>query len=166
MTPPPTRPTTLITTRITSPVTGNRGSRRSDRGSASVEAVVGVPAFGLLVALIVLGGRTATAHQALESAAYDAARSASLARTAPAAEAAAREAAQTSVANQDLACAAVDVAVDTAAFNLPLGRDGVVEVTVSCRLALTDLILPGIPGTRLLRAKMTSPLDTWRERSP
>ena len=54
---------------------------RDERGSASVEAAVGLPAFVLFVGLIIFGGRTATTHQAVESAAADAARSASIART-------------------------------------------------------------------------------------
>jgi len=43
----------------------------SERGSASVEAAIGVPAFLLLVGLLVLGGRTAIAQQAVQAAASD-----------------------------------------------------------------------------------------------
>ena len=64
-----------------------------ERGSASLEAAIIVPAFGLFVALIVLGGRTALAHQVVQSAASDAARSASLERTVSAARNAATDAA-------------------------------------------------------------------------
>ncbi len=131
-----------------------------------MEAVVGVPAFALFVALILLGGRSATAHQALESAAADAARSASIARTATTAATTARDAAEASIRNQDLRCSDVHVSVDTSAFSGPIGTDGTVGVTVTCRLSLSDLSIPGVPGSRLLRATMTSPLDTWRERTP
>src|SRR3546814_17644537 len=55
--------------------------RRGDRGSASIEAAIAVPAFGLFVGLIIFGGRTAIAQQSVESAASDAARSASILRT-------------------------------------------------------------------------------------
>ena len=55
---------------------------RDERGSATVEAVIGVPAFLLLIALLVLGGRIAIAHQVVQAAASDAARAASIARTA------------------------------------------------------------------------------------
>lgn len=139
---------------------------RSERGSASIEAAVGVPAFALFVALIILGGRSATAHQALESAAADAARSASIARTAGAAEVAAREAARASIDNQELSCADVHVTVETTAFNKPAGQAATVDVTVTCRLSLADLSIPGLPGSRVLRATMSSPLDAWRERTP
>lgn len=141
-------------------------TRREERGSASLEAVIGLPAFALFVALIIMGGRMATAHQALESAAADAARSASLARSAPAAVEAARQAARTSLANQELSCADVNVSVDVEAFTQAVGRDASVDVTVACRLDLSSLTIPGVPGSRLLRASMSSPLDTWRERTP
>lgn len=140
-------------------------THRDERGSAALEAVVGLPAFAFFVALIIFGGRTATAHQALESAAADAARSASLARSAPAASEAARQAAEASLANQDLSCTEVDVIVDVEGFAQAVGRDASVDVAVECRLDLSDLSIPGVPGSRLLRASMSSPLDNWRERS-
>ena len=42
-----------------------------ERGSAVIEAVIGVPAFMLFVALIVFAGRVAIAHQGVQSAAAD-----------------------------------------------------------------------------------------------
>lgn len=138
--------------------------RRNEQGSASIEAAIGVPAFILFVGLIIFGGRTATTHQAVESAAADAARSASIARTSDAAEHDAKQAAQTSLANQDIDCLSINVAVNTAGFQTTIGTPGTVEVTVECRLDLSDLSVPGVPGSRIIRATMTSPLDTWRER--
>ncbi len=138
--------------------------RRDERGSAAIEAAIGVPAFALFVGLIIFGGRTATTHEALQSAAADAARSASLARNADVARADAREAATSSITNQKIGCSAVDVAVDTSDFNKQPGIPGSVSVTVACRLDLSDLAVPGIPGSRVLRSTMSSPIDTWRER--
>ncbi len=138
---------------------------RDDRGSAALEAVVGVPAFVLFVGLIIFGGRTASAHQALESAAADAARSASLERSATEAIAAATEAARSSLSNQDLGCTTIRVEVDTSGFHIRVGQAASVDVTVTCRLDLSDLSVPGVPGSRTLTASMSSPLDTWRERS-
>lgn len=133
-------------------------------GSASVEAVVGLPAFVLFVGLIIVGGRTATTHSALESAAADAARSASIARTSYQAEEDARSAARASLSNQEIQCLNVDLSVDTSDFNRPVGSQGMVAVTVQCRLDLSDLSVPGVPGSRVIKATMSSPLDTWRER--
>jgi Flp pilus assembly protein TadG len=141
-----------------------RFRNRDERGSAAVEAAIGVPAFMLFVGLITFAGRTAVAHQAVESAAADAARSASIARTIPIAGTEARQAARTSLTNQQLACVDILVAVDTGDFDKPLGQAGTVEVTVECRLDLSDLSVPGVPGSRIVRATMASPLDAWRER--
>jgi len=138
--------------------------RRDERGSAAIEAAIGVPAFALFVGLVIFGGRTATTHQALQSAAADAARSASLARNPDAAQADAREAATSSITNQKIGCSAIDVAVDTSDFGKQPGVPGSVNVIVSCRLGLSDLAVPGVPGSRVMRATMSSPLDTWRER--
>jgi len=135
-----------------------------ERGSAAVDAAIGVPAFMLFVGLIIFGGRTAVAHQAVESAAADSARSASIARTGPAASDDARDAARTSLTNQQLACVDISVAVDTGDFDKPIGTAGTVKVTVACRLDLSDLSVPGVPGSLVVRASMTSPLDSWRER--
>ncbi|KRA30992.1 MULTISPECIES: TadE/TadG family type IV pilus assembly protein [unclassified Nocardioides] len=134
------------------------------RGSAAIEAAIGVPAFALFVALVILGGRTASTHQALQTAAADAARTASLARDAQTAQTAARESAVASVTNQDIGCSGVEVTVDTSDFTKQPGVAGTVEVTVSCVLDLSDLVIPTISGSRVLRATMSSPLDTWRER--
>lgn len=138
--------------------------RRDERGSAAIEAAVGVPAFALFVGLIIFGGRTATTNEALQSAAADGARSASLARNAESARSSAREAATSSITNQQIGCSAIDVVVDTSDFNKQPGVSGSVSVTVSCRLDLSDLAVPGVPGSRVMHASMSSPIDTWRER--
>ena len=137
---------------------------RNDRGSASLEAAVGLPAFALFVGLIIFGGRTAVTHQAVESAAADAARSASIARSSTQAQSDAQDAARASLANQQIDCLSVDVSVDTSDFSLPVGEAGAVSVAVQCRLDLSDLSVPGVPGNRVIEATMSSPLDTWRER--
>lgn len=139
--------------------------RHDERGSATIEAAIGVPAFMLFVGLIIFGGRTAITHEAVESATADAARTASMARTSSEADAAGRQAAQDSLADQQLHCRSVSVEVSTAGFSVPVGEPASVEVTVSCRLDLSDLSVPGVPGSRVIRAHVSSPIDTWRERS-
>ncbi|MGE3326402.1 MAG: TadE/TadG family type IV pilus assembly protein [Acidimicrobiia bacterium] len=137
---------------------------RDERGSASIEAAIGVPAFALFVGLIIFGGRTATTHQSVETAAADAARAASIERTGSSAQTKAISAANTSLANQDVHCLDIDIAVDTGQFSRAVGEGATVSVTVACRLDLSDLSVPGVPGSRLIKATMTSPIDTWRER--
>lgn len=138
--------------------------RRDERGSASIEAAIAVPAFALFVGLIIFGGRTATAHQAVESAAADAARSASILRAESQAKSAAEQAARANLTSQGLNCVRIDVDVDTHEFDRAVGEPAQVEVTVACLLDLSDLAVPGVPGTRTISATMTSPIDTWRER--
>lgn len=137
---------------------------RNDRGSAAIEAAIGVPAFMLFVGLIIFAGRATIAHQAVEQAAYDAARAASITRTSPAAEDAARQAASDTLANQRLRCAATTITVDTSAVAAAVGSFGSVTVRVDCRVDLSDLVVPGVPGTHLVRAEVASPVDAHRER--
>ena len=46
-----------------------------------------------------------------------------------------------------------------------VGEAGSVSATVECLLDLADLSVPGVPGSRLIKATSSSPLDTWRERA-
>lgn len=137
---------------------------RDERGSAAIEAAIGLPAFILFVGLIIAGGRLALAEQALQSAAADAARTASIARSAGDADISAGREAETSLNNQKLDCRSIQVVVDTSGFRVPTGQPADVTVTLSCRVDLADLLVPGVPGSRVIQASMTSPIDTWRER--
>lgn len=135
-----------------------------ERGSVAIEAVIGIPAFLLFVALILLAGRLAIATQTVEAAANDAARTASIARTQAQAASTATAAARTSLANQGLACVSGHVQVDTTGFAAPAGTPAQVTATVTCQVNLADLALPGLPGTRTVTASMRSAIDTYRER--
>jgi len=137
---------------------------RDERGSAAIEAAVGMPAFVLFIGLIIFGGRTATTHSAVESAAAEGSRTASIERTASEAKRQAQTAATASLSNQDIHCLSTSVVIDVSDFGKPVGEAGSVTVTVECLLDLADLSVPGVPGSRLIKATSTSPLDTWRER--
>jgi len=135
-----------------------------ERGSVAIEAAIGVPVFGLFVAMIILGGRVEIAHQSVESAAYEAARSASIERTQSDAIAAGRSAAGSSLQDEDVHCTSTKITVNAAAFNAPIGTTAQVNVTVSCTVDLSDLSIPGVPGTRTIVATASSPVDAYRER--
>lgn len=141
-----------------------RGRRRDERGAAAIEAVIGVTAFGLFIGMIVAGGRIALARQAVETAANDAARAASIARASSEATADARTAANGSLADQDVKCTTTSVQTDTSGFNAPIGTTGEVRATVSCTVKLSDLAVPGMPGSRTITETVTSPIDAYRER--
>jgi Flp pilus assembly protein TadG len=137
---------------------------KSEQGSAAIEAVIGVSAFVMLGTLVIAGGRVAITHQAIESAATQAARQASIARTAPEAQSAATAAAGASLANQDVPCVSQDVTVDTSGFASAPGVAAEVSATVTCTVDLSDVALPGVPGQMEIQGTMTSPIDTYRER--
>ena len=54
--------------------------------------------------------------------------------------------------------------MDTSGFASPVGPPANVTATVTCVVNLSDVAVPGLPGTRTITATMTSPLDTFRER--
>ena len=136
-----------------------------ERGSAVIEAVIGVPAFMLFVGLIFFAGRLAMANQAVESAANEAARTASIARTQEQASTGATTAAGRSLSEQGLTCVSQDVSLDTSGFAAPVGTPAQITATVTCRLNLADLaFVPGLPGTKTVTSTMRSAIDTYRER--
>ena len=119
----------------------------------------------LFVALIIFAGRMAIAHQAVESAANEAARAASIARDRGAARNDATTSARTSLTNQKVNCRSIGVTVNTGDFDQPVGTPGSVSATVTCQVDLADVSVPGAPGTKTVTATVSSPLDTFRERS-
>lgn len=137
---------------------------RVERGSVTVELVLIAPALLALLMLTVLAGRIVLAGGTVEQVAAAGARAASLTRSSTEATAAATVAVRRSVAEQNLQCLNVSVSVDTAGFRLPLGQPASVAVTVSCQVRLSDLDLPGAPGSRTLTDRAVSPLDPYRAR--
>ncbi|MEW1913826.1 TadE/TadG family type IV pilus assembly protein [Kitasatospora sp. NPDC085895] len=134
-----------------------------DRGSIAIEFTLWVPVGIVLLALLMVGGRIIMAGNAVDAAAADAAREASLARTPSEASERARAAAAQTMADQRLHCGGVDVRVDTSGFSAPLGTYGAVTATVACDLDLTGLGLP--VGSKHMSATFTSVIDRWRARS-
>lgn len=134
--------------------TSHTGSRTPERGSMSVEMVVITPVLLLVVMIAVAGGRWVSAEGMAQAAARDAARAASMERSASAASAAAREA----LAQADTADAACSSVTDVSRFT----RGGSVRVTVSCQVPLADLGLVFLPGVTTVTAASTAPVDTWR----
>jgi Flp pilus assembly protein TadG len=137
---------------------------RDEAGAVAVEAAILAPALLLILALLMFGGRNAIATGAVEQAAVDAARAASLARTGAQADTAARAAASRSLADQDLDCATITIRVDTSGFRTRPGQSASVDTTVTCLLRLSDLALPGLPGSKRISATAVSVVDTYRER--
>jgi Flp pilus assembly protein TadG len=138
---------------------------RSDRGSTTLELVVWAPVLLLIMSVIIYAGRVAQAQQTVQAAAVEAARAASAASDRHQAGIRARAAATAAMTSAGLRCGGSTVAVDTGQWELPAGRAGTVTATIACDVSLQDLIAPGIPGNRSVRAEASSVLDTYRERS-
>ena len=136
----------------------------SDDGSVSLETAIVAPGALLFLLLIIFGGRVAIAGQAVQHAAHEAARTASIARTQPEADRDAHAAATETLQQQGLQCLTTQVTVDTTGFARPAGTPATVTATVRCDVRLSDLAAPGFPGSRLVTASASSPLDTYRER--
>jgi Flp pilus assembly protein TadG len=135
-----------------------------ERGSVSLELVVLTPGLLLVVGVLIYGGRLELAKQSVQSAASQAAREASIARTQPEANSTADAAATRSLAEQGLNCVTSSVSVGTSAFASPAGTPATITAVVTCVVNLSDLAVPGIPGSQTVTATADSPLDTYRER--
>lgn len=134
------------------------------RGSATVELALVVPALVLVLGLLVAGGRIWFARTSVVEAAQTAARAASLARTAGAAGTEGRDAGRASLGTAGLRCRDVAVQVGTAAFAVPVGTPATVTAEVRCTVPLADVLLPGLPGAVALDGRGAAALDTYRAR--
>ncbi|MFF4145124.1 TadE/TadG family type IV pilus assembly protein [Streptomyces sp. NPDC001698] len=143
-----------------------RWARRlhSDEGSAAIEAAIVLPVLIMFLCLAIAGGRIVTSGAKIDSAAEDAAREASIHRTAAAAQSAARSAAAESLNDQGITCASTSVHINTGGLSVPVGQVGTVTVTVTCTVNLSDLLLPGVPGAKTLTSTATSIVDAYRMR--
>lgn len=135
-----------------------------DGGSVAIEAAIVLPSLLVFVCLAIAGGRLVMSGSKIDAAAQDAAREASIHRTAADAQGAARTAAAESLADQGIACASTSVTVNTGGLNVPIGQVATVSATVRCTVNLSDLLLPGAPGARTLEATATSVVDQYRQR--
>ena len=137
---------------------------RDDRGSAAMELAIIAPGLLLIISVLIMGGRIMGANNSVEQAAADAARAASISRNVGAAKTKAQTAATNSLAAQGIRCRRTKASINTAGFNKAPGRSATVEATVTCVVPLSDLAIPGIPGSKTVTASAVSPLDTYRER--
>jgi Flp pilus assembly protein TadG len=136
-----------------------RRRARSDDGSYTVELVLWTPVLALLIVLIVAAGRIVAAGSDATGASRDAARAASLQTNLVAADRAAQQAARDSFGRQGDRCHKLTVNVSGS-----VAPGGLVTVSVSCTASLSDLAIPGAPGSRTLAATSTVPIETTRSR--
>ena len=54
--------------------------------------------------------------------------------------------------------------VDSSGFARPVGTPATVSVSITCVVNLSDVAIPGLPGTLPIAETISSPLDTYRGR--
>ncbi|MCB5910379.1 hypothetical protein [Streptomyces pinistramenti] len=138
---------------------------RDDRGTYTLETVICVtfllPFLGLLAAY----GLAGLFDSSVDNAANSAARAASQAADADTAQARGHAAAHASLRQDDRNCTSSSVRIDTGAFNAPPGQAASVSATVTCTIPLSQLTVPGLPGSKTLTATATSALDQYADRA-
>jgi Flp pilus assembly protein TadG len=132
-----------------------------DAGNAVVETAILAPLFILLLAGLLVVMRAAHGSAVVAQAAADAARQASIARTADQAQAAARTSAMSTLHDRGLQCTP-SVRLDLSGFNRPVGQPATVSARVTCVIQLSDLALPSMPGSRTVTKTHRSPIDPYR----
>lgn len=137
---------------------------RGERGNSSVSFVMIAPALVLVIGFLIFAGRISIAGNVVESAAAAASRDASLARTQAGSVANATEAAKRVITQQGISCTSINVAIDTSGLRAPLGQLGTMRATVTCQANLSDIGIPGIPGSKTLTSTASSPVDAYRQR--
>jgi Flp pilus assembly protein TadG len=141
-----------------------------ERGSLSVEVAILLPAFVMLMVVASFVGRVTIAQNAVDLAAHDAARAASIEREGDLASAAAVDAANDTLDELDVLCASRTITPDVASafanddFGPQDGAPPVVTVTVTCALSFAGFPLLDFT-TADVTASYTSPLDWYRGRS-
>lgn len=132
--------------------------RRGQAGTAGViEIVLLTPLFMVVAMFIVEIGRLQGARTEIAYAAREAARAAAE-RSAGTAPAAANSVAASTLASEGVSCAALNVAVDTAA----LAPAGTAKVTVNCTTSLGDIGLLRLPLSVNVHATAVEVVDAVR----
>lgn len=135
-----------------------------ERGAAAVEAALLIPLLVFLLMACVCGWRVWWAHSQVTAAASGAARLVSLQRSPGVAQTKAAALVNADLTTSGVVCASSLVEVDDAALAQAPGITGEVSVAVTCRVGLSDLLLPGVPGTITVTSSATERVDTFRER--
>ena len=131
---------------------------RDERGSLAVEMAMIAPGLLLIFGLIFAYGRAAGVNGTLESGTRDGARSATMARSYDEAVTMATAAVAQAIVGTPQACqSSLDVVVSQ---NFRPGE--AITVTATCTYGISDIGLPGAPGSITPASSFTSMLDPYR----
>jgi len=131
---------------------------RDERGSLALEMALLAPFLLLIIALIYAYGRVGQVNGTLDSGTRDAARSATMARDSTDAKHAAERVVREALADAPAGCRS-SLQVHLVGDFLP-GEP--VTVDASCTYDISDLGLPGAPGSLTAKSSFTSMLDPYR----
>lgn len=137
---------------------------QNERGAAAVEAALLIPLLVFVLMACLCGWRVWWAHSQVTAAASGAARLVSLQRSPGVAQFKAASLVEADLTTSGVVCSSSSVAVEDAALAKAPGISGDVTVTVTCQVGLSDLMLPGMPGSITVVSSATERVDTFRER--
>lgn len=138
-------------------MTRPRRAAAAESGSMSLEMVLITPIFIAFLMLLVGVGRIVDAQSQMDGAARDAARAASIARSAGAAADFADRSAGDTLRGTSWCEDGPAVHTDVGEW----GPGGRVRVTVDCQADLGGLSFIGLPGTKKLSGTAVAPIDTF-----
>ena len=139
---------------------------RPERGAVTVEFVILLPLLMLLMAVVIGGARVWWARATVAQLADSAARQASISRSAGQAQTSAAQLVHGDATQTGVRCVTgwPTLTLDTSGFGVPVGQAAEVRARVECDVPLSDVLLPGLPGSLLVSGEAVSPLDRFRAR--
>ncbi|NNM46021.1 TadE/TadG family type IV pilus assembly protein [Knoellia koreensis] len=143
---------------IPSPWSGGGRAASRERGSLAVEMTIIIPSILLIFGLIFAYGRAAQVNGMLESGTRDAARTATVARSYTEAQDRARAVVADALQATPASCRnSLSVSISD---NFRAGEP--ITVTARCTYSISDIGLPGAPGSITPSSSFTSMLDPNR----
>jgi len=134
------------------------GWRGSETGSLVVELVVLTPVLFVLALCTLVFGRVSEARQQVTESARAGAQAAVVMPSAQSAQEAASESAVVGADGRPHTCTRALVVTDVSHFY----PGGYVRVTMTCAVDLSDLSVPGVPGSTTISKSTTAPVDPYR----
>ncbi len=123
-----------------------------------IELAVLAPVLFVLALSIVVFGRVSEARQVVVEASRAGAQAAAVLPDPGSAQQGAADSAVIGLFNESHICADPQISTDVSHFH----PGGYVTVSVACQVSLSDLSVPGVPGSTTIRASTTAPIDPYR----
>lgn len=136
-----------------------RRDETGERGSSVVGLVILTPMMATLLFFVVAAGRLGVIESKLTSAARSAARAASQTQSVSTAQATASMTAEAALDHLETGCHG---GPQVRVLELDLRPGGKVRIRISCVVSLSDLTVPGLPGSRTVSADSMSVVDRFR----